>query len=111
MQMLGEIETAFHIVNNGDHVPRHRRLSRDRRITILEVKDALNHPLDFGHFVGCYFATIEEVAVFLSQGRSELLEAAMRYFKRSKIGGSAVRCLLHPSTTSVSIPKIDEGIN
>ena len=37
MQMQGEIETAFHIVNHGDHVPRHSRLSGDRRVTILEV--------------------------------------------------------------------------
>src|SRR6266404_6877619 len=35
MQMLGKIETAFHIVNDGNHVPRHTRLSSDRRVTIL----------------------------------------------------------------------------
>jgi hypothetical protein len=63
--MLGKIETAFHIVNDGNHVPRHIRLSSDRRVAILEVEDALNHLVDFSHFVSCYFATIKEIAVFL----------------------------------------------
>src|SRR6266487_1535543 len=65
MQMLGKIETAFHIMNNSDHVPRHSRLSSDRRVAILGVEDALNHSFDFSHFVSRYFATIKEIVVFL----------------------------------------------
>jgi hypothetical protein len=69
--MLGEIETAFHVMNHRDHIPRHRRSGGDRFVPVLKSNNLRDDIFELIHMILTYFAGIKEVAVFLRQSASE----------------------------------------
>ena len=71
MQMLGEIETAFDVMNHRDHIPRHRRSGGDRFVPVLKNNNLRDDIFELIHMILTYFAGIKEVAVFLPQSASE----------------------------------------